>query len=167
MHAQQAAISEPQLLQPPAAAISQPQHHQPAPKPINSTALQHQSDVKFDSLPIHPLTKKAIKEIFGYEFCTKVQAQSLPACLSGIDVLAKAKTGTGKTFGFMIPAIERLLSNPPRPGQIGCMVFSPTRELAMQIMTETEKLLRFHSMEVQVVIGGTLTFYPFLNDSSE
>ena len=55
----------------------------------------------------------------------------------------------------MIPAIERLVANPPRPGQIGCMVFSPTRELAMQIMAETEKLLRFHSMEVQVVIGGT------------
>ena len=37
-------------------------------------------------------------EVFGYEFCTKVQAQSLPPCLSGTDVIAKAKTGTGKTL---------------------------------------------------------------------
>lgn len=47
-------------------------------------------------------------EVFKYEFCTKVQAQSLPPCLSGQDVLAKAKTGTGKTLvrssgGVMVP----------------------------------------------------------------
>jgi ATP-dependent RNA helicase MSS116 len=45
-------------------------------------------------------------ESFGYEYCTHVQAQSLPACLAGGDVLAKAKTGTGKTIGFLIPVIE-------------------------------------------------------------
>jgi len=47
-------------------------------------------------------------ETFGYEYCTHVQAQSLPACLAGGDVLAKAKTGTGKTIGFLIPVIERV-----------------------------------------------------------
>ena len=45
-------------------------------------------------------------EVFGYEFCTKVQAQSLPPCLSGTDVIAKAKTGTGKTLvGVCIPCL--------------------------------------------------------------
>jgi ATP-dependent RNA helicase MSS116 len=47
-------------------------------------------------------------EVFGYEFCTKVQAQSIPVCLSGEDVLAKAKTGTGKTIAFMLPAIDNV-----------------------------------------------------------
>lgn len=47
-------------------------------------------------------------EVFRYEFCTHVQAQSLPVCLKGGDVLAKAKTGTGKTLGFMIPVIEKV-----------------------------------------------------------
>ena len=47
-------------------------------------------------------------EVFGYEFCTKVQAQAIPVCLSGVDVLAKAKTGTGKTLAFMIPAVEKV-----------------------------------------------------------
>eukprot|EP00983_Pelagomonas_calceolata_P119990 1160658-Pelagomonas_calceolata.AAC.3 len=52
------------------------------------------------------LSRRALAEAFGYEFCTHVQAQSLPACLAGGDVLAKAKTGTGKTIGFLIPVIE-------------------------------------------------------------
>lgn len=47
-------------------------------------------------------------EVFGYEMCTKVQAQAIPVCLTGVDTLAKAKTGTGKTIGFMIPAIEKV-----------------------------------------------------------
>lgn len=49
---------------------------------------------------------RAMAEVFRYELCTHVQAQALPACLAGGDVLAKAKTGTGKTIGFMIPLIE-------------------------------------------------------------
>lgn len=47
-------------------------------------------------------------EVFGYEMCTKVQAQAISVCLTGVDTLAKAKTGTGKTIGFMIPAIEKV-----------------------------------------------------------
>eukprot|EP00955_Chlamydomonas_euryale_P026184 276530-Chlamydomonas_euryale.AAC.1 len=78
------------------------------PKPFNQTALQHQSTTRFGDLEVHANTKRAIAEVFGYEFCTKVQAQSLPFCLSGNDVLAKAKTGTGKTLAFMIPAIENV-----------------------------------------------------------
>ena len=56
----------------------------------------------------HTHTHRAIAEVFRYEFCTHVQAHSLPACLAGGDVLAKAKTGTGKTIGFLIPVIDRV-----------------------------------------------------------
>lgn len=44
----------------------------------------------------------------GYINCTKVQAETLPATLSGMDVVCKAKTGTGKTLAFLIPGIERV-----------------------------------------------------------
>ncbi len=54
-------------------------------------------------------------EVFRYELCTHVQAQALPACLTGRDVLAKAKTGTGKTIGFMIPVIEAVSSSTRPP----------------------------------------------------
>ncbi|GAX73920.1 hypothetical protein CEUSTIGMA_g1370.t1 [Chlamydomonas eustigma] len=124
-------------------------------KPVNNTALQHQSDTRFSELGISPVTKRAMAEVFGYEFCTKVQAQSIPVSLGGEDVLAKAKTGTGKTIAFMLPAIDNLLRRPPAPGQVGILVLSPTRELAMQIHTEAEKLAKFMDMKVQVVIGGT------------
>eukprot|EP00798_Chlamydomonas_sp_ICE-L_P017563 gene17563-23886_t len=125
------------------------------PKPINKTALDHQSDVRFSSLDVSPLTKQAMAEVFGYEFCTKVQAQSLPACLSDSDVMAKAKTGTGKTVAFMIPVIEKLSRNPIPRGQVGAIVLSPTRELAMQIYTECNKLLKFHNLSCLALVGGT------------
>jgi superfamily II DNA/RNA helicase len=54
-------------------------------------------------------------EVFGFEYCTKVQAMSLPACLEGGDVVAKAKTGTGKTLAFMIPVVERVRAVKERP----------------------------------------------------
>jgi DEAD/DEAH box helicase len=51
---------------------------------------------------------RALAEVLKYELCTEVQAASLPVCLSGSDVICKAKTGTGKTLAFLIPAIEQV-----------------------------------------------------------
>ncbi|KAL6761806.1 P-loop containing nucleoside triphosphate hydrolase protein [Haematococcus lacustris] len=94
-------------------------------------------------------------EVFKYEYCTHVQSQALPACLAGGDVLAKAKTGTGKTIAFGIPVIETLLARPQPRGQVGALILSPTRELAYQIHAEFVKLLTFHKLSLQVMIGGT------------
>ena len=67
--------------------------------------------------------------------------------LQGTDVLAKAKTGTGKTLGFLIPSVEVLLNTqapPPGPtSPIRVLILSPTRELAAQIAVEGEKLCQF------------------------
>lgn len=138
---------------------SQPQSQVPPhqqPQQANVSAPAHQSTSRFADLNISPFTKRALAEAFGYEFCTHVQAQSLPACLAGGDVLAKAKTGTGKTIGFLIPVIESILHNRPHNGQLGALILSPTRELATQIYNEALKLLTFHShIHVEIVIGGT------------
>ncbi|GAA6020962.1 hypothetical protein JCM10207_003205 [Rhodosporidiobolus poonsookiae] len=93
----------------------------------------------------------------GYEFCTQVQAQTLPEILTGVDVLAQAKTGTGKTLGFLVPSIERLLRSPQQPGkgQISVLVLSPTRELAIQIEDSARVLLAGTPYKVQHVVGGT------------
>lgn len=72
---------------------------------------------------------------------TKVQNKSLPIILNGSDCLAKAKTGTGKTLGFLIPTIEiisKLKLN--HADQINSLIISPTRELALQIAREAEQL---------------------------
>lgn len=85
---------------------------------------------------------------------TEVQDATLPAVLDGGDVMARAKTGTGKTMAFLIPAIEALCRNPPSKG-ISVLILSPTRELASQIAKEAEALLTFHPFKAQVVYGGT------------
>jgi len=94
----------------------------------------------------------------GLQTMTEVQAKTFAAALDGKDVLARARTGTGKTLAFLVPTAERILSNPSYlPGRtIGCLVVAPTRELAIQIGEEAEKLLSHHSdLTVQVMYGGT------------
>ncbi|VAH77612.1 unnamed protein product [Triticum turgidum subsp. durum] len=108
----------------------------------------------FDQCAVSPLSLQGIKDA-GYERLTRVQEATLPVILEGKDVLAKAKTGTGKTVAFLLPAIE-LLSTLPRSTSINLLVMLPTRELAYQVAVEARKLLKYHSsLGVQVVIGGT------------
>jgi ATP-dependent RNA helicase MSS116, mitochondrial len=113
--------------------------------------------VRFASLPLCPESQRALAEGLRYEYCTKVQAMSLPACLSGSDVVCKAKTGSGKTIAFLLPAIERIRAQQRPRGTVACLVISPTRELAAQIAAEAAKLVQFQRppMTVQVVVGGT------------
>jgi len=107
---------------------------------------------------LHPSSKRALTEVMGLKTMTEIQSKTYAAALSGRDVLGRARTGTGKTVAFLLPAIERVLrSREYQPGlNVGVLVISPTRELAQQIGDEAEKLLAFHNdMSVQVVFGGT------------
>ncbi|KAH9298162.1 hypothetical protein KI387_029844, partial [Taxus chinensis] len=114
----------------------------------------------FDDCNVSALSLRAIKDA-GYEHMTIVQEATLPSILKGKDVLAKAKTGTGKTVAFLLPAIEVILNSPPigrdeRRPPIFVLVICPTRELAGQAAKEAETLLKYHAnIGVQVVIGGT------------
>ncbi|VFQ73203.1 unnamed protein product [Cuscuta campestris] len=118
------------------------------------------SETRFDQFPLSPLSLKGIKDA-GYEKMTLVQEATLPIILKGKDVLAKAKTGTGKTVAFLLPSIEIVLkSNPSTRDQklspILVLVVCPTRELASQAAAEANSLLKYHpTIGVQVVIGGT------------
>ncbi|KWU46315.1 DEAD-domain-containing protein [Rhodotorula sp. JG-1b] len=118
------------------------------------------SDVKFtDFLAQGLISQQTAKGIAsgGYEYCTQVQAMTLPTCLTGEDVLAQARTGTGKTLAFLIPSIENLLRAPTQPpkGQISVLVLSPTRELAIQIEESAKTLLSGTPFKAQHVVGGT------------
>lgn len=117
----------------------------------------HISGNRFADLQISSMTKRALADHFSYEFMTQVQAETLPPILAGKDCLAKAKTGTGKTLAFMIPAIERIrTARYSDNGKIKCLVLSPTRELAGQITSETSGLLTYdNSLRVTTVVGGT------------
>ncbi|PWA96821.1 P-loop containing nucleoside triphosphate hydrolases superfamily protein [Artemisia annua] len=118
------------------------------------------SETRFDQCSVSPMSLRGIKDA-GYEKMTIVQEATLPVILKGKDVLAKARTGTGKTVAFLLPSIEVVVNSPPvsrdeRWPPIVVLVICPTRELASQAATEANKLLKYHpSVGVQVVIGGT------------
>ncbi|ORX68235.1 ATP-dependent rna helicase [Linderina pennispora] len=91
----------------------------------------------------------------GFTNMTEVQARTIPPLLAGRDVLGAAKTGSGKTLSFLIPAVELLLKLKfkPRNGT-GAIIITPTRELALQIFGVARDLMRFHSQTFGIVIGG-------------
>lgn len=67
-------------------------------------------------------------EVFNYELMSEPQSDSMPAALAGNDVFLRAKTGSGKTIGFLLPSINRLLaSGPGRGDAIKVLVLAPTR----------------------------------------
>ena len=112
------------------------------------------STLEFKDLPLSEYTAKAIEGL-GFSKCTEIQARSIPHILNGRDVLGAAKTGSGKTMAFMLPAVELLYKAQFTPKQgLGVLVISPTRELAMQNYKWARDLLQYHSKTHGVVIGG-------------
>ena len=91
----------------------------------------------------------------GFKKMTEVQARSIPAALTGRDILGAAKTGSGKTLAFLIPVVEMLarLKFKPRNGT-GVIVISPTRELALQIFGVAKELMKYHHQTFGIVMGG-------------
>lgn len=88
----------------------------------------------------------------GYEHPTPVQEKSIPAVLSGRDVLIKSRTGTGKTASFGLPALQRLL---PKPGKdYRLLAIAPTRELADQLHADLRDMARGTGLRGVLVTGG-------------
>ncbi|CCU71683.1 ATP-dependent RNA helicase DbpA [Thalassolituus oleivorans] len=88
----------------------------------------------------------------GYEQMTEIQQQALPAALEGKDVLAQARTGSGKTAAFGIALLSRIN---PRFFGAQTLIMCPTRELATQVATEIRKLARFQqNIKVVTLCGG-------------
>lgn len=110
--------------------------------------------VEFASLELTENTQKAIQEM-GFKTLTEIQARSIPPLLRGQDVLAQAKTGSGKTLSFLIPAVELLAKAQwqPRNGT-GMICISPTRELALQIYGVLRELTAHQRQTHGLVIGG-------------
>lgn len=107
---------------------------------------------------LNPVLLQTIVEDMKFGHMTPVQAATLQQLLTDrSDMLAQAKTGTGKTVAFLLPAIQNLLNRKKQPGQyISLLVMSPTRELALQIGNEAKKLLRrMPQYRVCMAIGGT------------
>lgn len=89
----------------------------------------------------------------GYEEPTPIQAQAIPALLSGRDLLGQAATGTGKTAAFALPALARIAGEPV-PGAPSALILVPTRELAVQVHKATRQYARGSGASVLAVFGG-------------
>jgi len=94
----------------------------------------------------------------GFEYCSPIQAQSLPHALNGHDVVGKAQTGTGKTAAFLLAIIDELIRNPIEgeryAGEARSLIIAPTRELVMQIAEDAKSLTKHTGLEVHALVGG-------------
>ncbi|KOS17784.1 ATP-dependent RNA helicase mss116 [Escovopsis weberi] len=119
-----------------------------------------------EKLGVHPNLLNAITKGMGYDAMTPVQAKTIAPALKGTDIVAQAKTGTGKTLAFLLPLLQRMIQEDPtlatksasrtaRSDDIRGIVMSPTRELAEQIATEAKRLTEKTGLVVQSAVGGT------------
>ncbi|CCX10495.1 Similar to ATP-dependent RNA helicase mss116, mitochondrial; acc. no. Q4WRP2 [Pyronema omphalodes CBS 100304] len=119
------------------------------------TKFQHLADKNI----IDTRVIKNITDGMKYEDMTKVQRKTVLSTVTGVDVLAQAKTGTGKTIAFLLPAIQRVITSPepiqPRRIDVRTIIISPTRELALQIQKDALKLCAGTGIVCQSAVGGT------------
>ena len=99
------------------------------------------NELKFSDIELLPEMQRAIEEM-GFEQTTDIQAAAIPLMRTGVDVIGRSQTGTGKTLAFAIPAIERIDRTEAEPTP-QVLILCPTRELAQQGCEEIKKLTRF------------------------
>ncbi|KAL0362238.1 UNVERIFIED_CONTAM: DEAD-box ATP-dependent RNA helicase 32 [Sesamum calycinum] len=109
---------------------------------------------KFSQLPLSKRTKDGLADA-KYSKMTDIQRASLPHSLCGRDILGAAKTGSGKTLAFVIPVLEKLYKARwgPEDG-VGCIIMSPTRELAGQLFEVLKSVGKHHGFSAGLLIGG-------------
>jgi ATP-dependent RNA helicase RhlE len=123
------------------------------PKRENEEAL-----ASFDDLGLLPELLTAVKEA-GYTSPTPIQQQAIPPALQGRDLIGLAQTGTGKTAGFTLPILHRLLeegfgSIKPGAHRVRVLVLTPTRELCVQVEESFRKYGKHTDLRVAAIYGG-------------
>ncbi|KAL9090913.1 MAG: hypothetical protein Q9165_005121 [Trypethelium subeluteriae] len=115
---------------------------------------------------VHDNVVRTVTEEMGLETMTDVQSLTIQEALKGTDIIAQAKTGTGKTLGFLLPILQNILKVDPQLAErnrfnrssaadIRAVIISPTRELAEQIAAEARRLTKNTGVVVQAAVGGT------------
>ncbi|MBK6741924.1 MAG: DEAD/DEAH box helicase [Hydrogenophilales bacterium] len=112
----------------------------------------------FSDLGLAEELVRAVTE-HGYTTPTPIQAQAIPAVLSGGDLLAGAQTGTGKTAGFVLPILQRLSQNPAQGASTGrapvrALIMTPTRELTAQVEESVRTYGKYTKLTSMSMFGG-------------
>lgn len=112
---------------------------------------------RFHDLGLELPLMRAIADL-KFEYCSPIQAQSLPNTLKGLDLLGKAQTGTGKTAAFLLAIIDDFLKNPVTEnryaGEARALIIAPTRELVIQIAEDAKALTKYTDLTVHTLVGG-------------
>jgi len=144
---------------------AQNQRRTPRPAPVKHEPWDPASFVveeiagktRFQDLDLEPEIMHAVADL-GFNYCSPIQAQSLPHALQGKDVVGKAQTGTGKTAAFLTTIIDDLLKNPiPEKryaGEARALIIAPTRELVIQIAEDAKLLCKYTDLKIHTLVGG-------------
>ncbi|MBA6328838.1 ATP-dependent RNA helicase RhlB [Colwellia sp. MB02u-6] len=114
----------------------------------------HLTEIKFSELKLEPTVVNGL-ESMGFEYCTAIQAKSLPILMTGKDIAGQAQTGEGKTIAFLAATFHHLLQkkdvshNQPR-----ALIMAPTRELAIQIHRDAIEMAKSTGLRLGIVYGG-------------
>lgn len=112
---------------------------------------------RFHDLDLELPLMRAIADL-KFEYCSPIQAQSLPNTLKGLDLLGKAQTGTGKTAAFLVAILDDFLKNPIQEqryaGEARALIIAPTRELVIQIADDAKALTKYTDLSVHTLVGG-------------
>lgn len=119
-----------------------------SPEFLNKDAILNFKEFGFDERLMEGI------DASGYEEATPVQEQVIPLIMDGKDVIASAQTGTGKTAAFLLPLINKIITDPHEDHTNNALVIVPTRELAIQIAQHMEGLSYFTSVSSIAVYGG-------------
>ena len=125
---------------------------------ISADTAENTIKMSFNDLGLSEPLLKAVRDQ-GYDTPSPIQAQAIPAVLSGRDVMAAAQTGTGKTAGFTLPLLERLSKggreeSRVQSNNVRALVLTPTRELAAQVSDSIATYGKYLNLHSTVVFGG-------------
>ncbi|XP_013190195.2 ATP-dependent RNA helicase DDX54 [Amyelois transitella] len=133
-----------------------PSEEKPADNELQSGKKKKKGSGGFQSMGFSfPVLKGITKR--GYKQPTPIQRKTIPLALEGKDVVAMARTGSGKTACFVLPILEKLTSpaSKPMPGKnFRALILSPTRELALQTLKFVRELGKFTGLSSAAILGG-------------
>lgn len=112
--------------------------------------------MRFHDMQLPDSLMQGIQES-GFQYCTPIQAQSIPPAVLGNDILGQAQTGTGKSAAFLAAVINRLLTEPLEErfaSEPRALIVAPTRELVMQIGKDARALAKHTGLNVVTIVGG-------------
>ena len=119
-----------------------------------ASAPEFLTKTSFDDFDLPAELSKGLQDA-GFQFCTPIQAQTLPLALEGRDVAGQAQTGTGKTGAFLVTVIARFLRDKTdSKGLPTALIMAPTRELSHQIVEEAKAFSKHTDLRILEVVGG-------------